>query len=321
MKNGISEDHMKKNTILHSYDRFEMILRPLHGQGLIREYRIEPGLTARTWDCHFRDNTELSEELEVPGADCVIAYFPDDVGLKFCNDSQCWNKNGSWNMIFVRRCHLRLFLSALTTYRCMSIHFSLAWFRSNRTKAFELFRLSGGSGKGVVMPDCINNQEMDMVCNMLEGFGKKSMGILSIKTLVFQLVSNFCERIKNMEGRNSIPCNGSDVVTAIEQTVRDHISGALPGLKELAFRFSISESSLKRCFREKHGETITAYFLKKKMAYAKFLIEQRNYSIADASHAVGYKSNYHFMLKYKTFCNPLAVQQDLAEDVNTESKN
>src|SRR5215213_2808444 len=103
MKNEIFPYHMKHDEDFQSHDLHQMILWPLKGQGLMCEYRIEPGLTARTWDCSFKNEVELNEELKVEGADCVIAYFPDDVNLQFQKNNQCWNKNSSWNMLFVRR--------------------------------------------------------------------------------------------------------------------------------------------------------------------------------------------------------------------------
>ena len=95
----------------------------------------------------------------------------------------------------------------------------------------------------------------------------------------------------------------NDVVAAMEQIVLDHVDDSLPKLKELAAYFCMSGSSLKRRFWEKHGETINSYFLKKKMAYARFLIEQRGYSMGEVSRMVGYKSLYHFLSKYKKYNN------------------
>jgi AraC-like DNA-binding protein len=305
MKNEISARHMKQDRDLASPSAHEMILWSLKDQGFMCEYKIEPGLTTRTWDCNFKNEVELNEELKVEGADCVLAYFPDDVNLQFCHGNHYWSKNGSWNLLFVRRCQLKLLLFPLKRYRCMSIHFSLAWFRKNRAKAYELFRLGNGGGQGVVTMDSINSNEMELVLDMLANCWKKSMGILYIKSLVFQLISNFCERIKNVEQGDAYSCNRVDVIEAIEQTMLQNIGGSLPGLKELASRFSISESSLKRRFREKHGESISTYFVKKKIAHAQFLIEQKNYTISAASQAVGYKSNYQFMLKYKSYVNSL----------------
>ena len=309
MKKETSTNHMKPRKAFQSHDEQEMILIPLSGQGLMREYRIEPGLVARSWDCTFSNHTELDEELQVYGADCVLAFFPDDVGLQLCQDKQSWDKNGAWNVLFARRCQIRIFLSATTRYRCVSIHFSLSWLRKNKTKAVALLRQLDRTGKGIVLLDSVNRHEMEPVCELLESSWKKTMGNLFIKSLVFQQVSDFFERIRNDEAIRSISCNGDDIVAGIEQIVLDHVDAALPKLKELASRFCISESSLKRRFLEKHGETINTYFWKKKMAYAKFLMEQRGYSMTEASRMVGYKTVSHFVSKYRRFCTNGAVNR------------
>ena len=50
------------------------------------------------------------------------------------------------------------------------------------------------------------------------------------------------------------------------------------------------------------------------MAYAKFLMEQRGYSMTDASKMVGYKTVYHFAGKYRKYCEgePVIRDKDLA---------
>ena len=63
MKNETSTNHMKTpRKAFQPYDERETILRPLQGHGLMQEYRIEPGLVARTWDCTFSNQTELEED-------------------------------------------------------------------------------------------------------------------------------------------------------------------------------------------------------------------------------------------------------------------
>jgi AraC-like DNA-binding protein len=67
-----------------------------------------------------------------------------------------------------------------------------------------------------------------------------------------------------------------------------------PKLNELAVMAGMSETKMKKLFKQIFGDTIYNYYLKERMEEAAFLIKQAGYSVSEAGYHLGFSNLSHF---------------------------
>ncbi|WP_414620421.1 helix-turn-helix transcriptional regulator [Calothrix sp. CCY 0018] len=72
-----------------------------------------------------------------------------------------------------------------------------------------------------------------------------------------------------------------------------------PSLLELAQMVGVSQTTLKRGFRELFGKTVFGYLTDKRMIQAETLLRQNNSSVAEVANLVGYSHLGHFATAFK----------------------
>ena len=90
----------------------------------------------------------------------------------------------------------------------------------------------------------------------------------------------------NLKEKDSLTVNYNCVensLARIEVYLSGRLKGRLPRMKALEEEFAISASTLKRHFRKKFGMNISAYFIRKKLEYARQLIEEQHMDIREAA--------------------------------------
>ncbi|MBB1284947.1 helix-turn-helix transcriptional regulator [Flavisolibacter sp. BT320] len=243
----------------------ECILQPIQKWGSVHVYHIEPGLMVRMWNCRLNGEAELVLDLHSQETDFTLAFFPERMQMQLSNDKRLWHKNAAWNIIFAGPICLRLHLAHETNACFLSLHFTQDWLRNHVCESYTIFsgeNVRNRSGEGFFMLESMSAKELESVLAVQKESWQKSLGILYVKSHVLTLVNDFFARVSDTE-LNKLESNEStDVLASIEQELVANISSALPPLKELASRFSLSESSLKRHFKQKHGENISSFFQK-----------------------------------------------------------
>src|SRR4051794_34522179 len=127
-----------------------------------------------------------------------------------------------------------------------------------------------------------------MVLELLNASWKKTFGSFYIKCSVLKIISDFFTKIKE---RKTVSLNDScfDTINKVEEYLNNHFTNTLPNLKDLACRFSMSESTLKGHFKKRHGVNMSTYFIHKKMEQAQYLIREKNMNIIEAASFLGYR--------------------------------
>ena len=144
----------------------------------------------------------------------------------------------------------------------------------------------------------MNASEKKLVEELLNVSWKKSLGSFYIKSSILKIISDFFYKIKE---RKTFGLTGSsgDIITMVENYLNNHLTEPLPNLKDLSSRFSISESTLRRHFKERYGMNISTWFTCKKMQYAQELMDKRNMTPAETAFALGYKNVHYFTRIYQ----------------------
>jgi AraC-like DNA-binding protein len=91
------------------------------------------------------------------------------------------------------------------------------------------------------------------------------------------------------------PINSADAERLLQ--VHNHLLDDLstpPVLRELAQQAAMSETKLKQLFKQTFGSSVYTYFQQARMKQAAFLLQQGQYSVAEAGYALGFTNLSHF---------------------------
>ena len=97
---------------------------------------------------------------------------------------------------------------------------------------------------------------------------------------------------------NTLDSHPSELYIRIIEYI-DHHFDSIQSMDTLCRQFGISRSGLWRLFRDSGGDTPHAYLTKRRLDNARILLE-RDSSVAEVCHAVGYSDISHFIRQFRT---------------------
>lgn len=92
----------------------------------------------------------------------------------------------------------------------------------------------------------------------------------------------------------------SDIIGTIEKYIEKNIATDL-SIVNLAQRFRINADYLSRLFKQKKGETITDYVIRKRVEKAMTMLKDDNCAINEVGKSVGYSSHSYFTRVFKEY--------------------
>jgi AraC-like DNA-binding protein len=156
----------------------------------------------------------------------------------------------------------------------------------------------------------MTTSEKKLILELFHDSWKKSLGSFYIKTVLFKIISDFFYRIKERDSFSINKLNVDATIIEIEKYLCNSLREMLPNLKDLAEKFSLSESTLKRHFRKKYGVNMSTYFINKKMEYAERLIREENTNLAEIASRLGYRNVNNFIIMFQKRQEGLTREQD-----------
>jgi AraC-like DNA-binding protein len=279
--------------------------RPCTGSGSVKISNIEKGLQVLMYDCTFREALELQGNRRPvsKGPYFTLAFFMDVQHLQFGCDELLFEKNAVWDVVFISSVSgFRMYVPPLTRVQCLSINFSQRWLQHNipdnegytdlmdKMKDSETFLLLG----------YMSASEKERVPELIRS-SSKPYGSFYIKSCVLELVSDFLINIRERENVKHHFNNLDALLAETEKSLCDHVTGSMPGLQNLAHRYCLSLSTLKRQFKKRYGVNLSDYFIGKKMEYAQQLLCRKGITAIDAARMVGYKNVNHFITMFKRY--------------------
>ena len=85
----------------------------------------------------------------------------------------------------------------------------------------------------------------------------------------------------------------------VEKMLDDHLDKSLPSIRTIAKDMALSESTLKRNFKQVFGTSIYNFYLQKKMQQARELLAENNVSVKEIAYKLGYEKPSNFIRIFK----------------------
>ncbi len=276
------------------------ILKPDLGEGYVQIFTLEKGFQARFWDCSFKQGIEMYNKAS-SGVDTyfTLVFFLNAPGLGFANGDTLLKGNIFWDTFFFSaKSNYKIHISPNMNGQCLSISFSKKWLSTNVLEGNdELKNIKEKIGiiESFSLFESMNFAEKKLVQELLTISWKIYFGSFYIKSVVLKIISDFFCKIKERETFNISNIYLDTTINKVEDFLISHLTDRLPNLKDLAARFCISESTLKRHFKNRYGVNISTYFMQRKIEYALHLIQEKKMNITEAAYLLGYRNVNYFI--------------------------
>lgn len=87
----------------------------------------------------------------------------------------------------------------------------------------------------------------------------------------------------------------------VEKILDDYIHKNLPSIRTIAKDMALSESTLKRNFKQVYGTSIYNFYLQKKMKQARQILTEKNVSVKEVAYMLGYEKPSNFIRIFKKY--------------------
>lgn len=121
--------------------------------------------------------------------------------------------------------------------------------------------------------------------------------IIFLKLKVLTLINELLNTVLSQNKKTVVPY--APVMIEVEKKLNLVLHEKLPNLKAIAKEFSMSESTLKRQFRQVYGKAIYEYYLFKKMELAKKMLSEKSMTISQVAYSLGYEKASPFIRMFK----------------------
>ena len=187
--------------------------------------------------------------------------------------------------------------------KALDICFSYEWLQHQYTGA-KSDRLQaaflGGGDREAVLLETFSIDDYKMISEIIEKAFSNSWDTIFLKSRVLTMMDKLMTNLlsKNEAALNKTP-GYLPLMIEVEKKLNAILHEKLPNLKAIAKEFSLSESTLKRQFKQVYGKAIYEYYLFRKMELARRMLLEQDMTIAQVAYSLGYEKASPFIRIFK----------------------
>lgn len=283
---------------------------PHLGSGYAKVRVIEPGLSYRL--VHYKLSCDYQFKCE-PSADFnLIIYFyqfTSDKKILFeIADNAMESDAKDYRAIVMTNSRIKqkLSLNAGTEVRGLTIQADETWLdkRVNNTsiKNYSLLK------KNSFLMDVISAKFQKILNDIFSSHHEAQLPDLYMTTRVLRLLEGFLENILKrdvIEPMLSISSKDFESILKIEGLLLEHYSEVFPKIEKLARIALMSESKLKKIYKQAFGMGLYEYYQKNRMHKAKEMLSTGEYTVTQVGTLLGYHNLSNFSSSFKKEFNKL----------------
>jgi AraC-like DNA-binding protein len=119
-------------------------------------------------------------------------------------------------------------------------------------------------------------------------------------SLLFEIIGMILTKYHHDEGNNRVLHSKMETV---REMLTGHLESKLPPIPVIAKNLAVSESTLKRNFKQVYGTSIYEYYLQIKMERARALFAEKPLSVKEVAYRLGYEKTSSFIRIFRKFYN------------------
>lgn len=295
---------------------------PAKGKGFVKSFYVEEGFCIGYYhfclneDIHYRWISQ--EEVTDKQIFKLIFRLKNSEYTQPGDDGSCTRNFGTQNstILYSTDFERTAFIPNNHWYNAIGFIFTLDWLHENFEEASDsilgIIELLKRKNKPTFISETMEQDHYDIVRELSMEMTKKEFAPIRVKAKSLILVDAFLERIV---GRNKADMNSNHTVYEAEmQKVECRLSSffnkPFPNLNQLAKEFNMSPATLKRHFKIVYGKSIHQYYLEKKLALGKEMIESKKKSISEIAYTLGYNKINSFSKVFRKYYGKLPKEMN-----------
>ena len=289
-------------------DRFEYPEK--FAKGYAKVHVIEPGFSYRL--VNYKLTTDYEDKCDPATNFSLLIYFyqlnsPDKILFEVGDNSIEAEGKGYRSIVMTNsRIKQKLVLKRGTEVKGLTIQLTEAWLnekilKSSNQKNYDLLK------KNNFVQDVITAKYQKILSDIFN-HEDSSMPDLFINSRVLRLLEGFLENMlkKNMvEPALSISSKDFESILKIEGLLLENYGEVFPKIEKLARLALMSESKLKKIYKQAFGMGLYEYYQKNRMHKAKELLNSGEYTVSQVGAMLGYHNLSNFSASFKKEFNQL----------------
>jgi AraC-like DNA-binding protein len=282
-------------------------LMPGMGNGRICKIDLEEGLHLRAWEISMNTGMVLHRQSsEVKDQEIAIHLFfflsPGAITVEWKKTTDPIRSYDPCSLLVIPGGpEILIHLASEQEIKMLDISMNAGWLKKQFTQTdinsvTFLARLE--QEKEGFLITSIKESEYRTIMDLYTQAFSGLKGLLYIKARTLSLISDiFSHSI--IDRSTDIPHR--EKMLMVERLLEDHFEKTLPSIESIARQASLSESTLKRHFKQMFGKSIYECYLEKKMAYAKRLLLENHFTVKEVAYRLGYEKPSNFIHIFKKF--------------------
>jgi AraC-like DNA-binding protein len=299
-----------KTTVVNN----RLILPQKIGNGFAQTYKIEEGFSALI-NNYFLSSDVTFERAASDDFELILYFFELDLsGSKFftVNNDAVQPENKIFNAIrVVNSMNInKLELQKNTGIKSLSIHLSNQWIQKNTTPTLE--KVFTYIKKSQYLKQFVQAKQQKIINEIINLPINHPYGNLFVKSRVMRLLDKIFEEIvqrDDLEAPEKISEETFLTLQKIEYLLIQNYNTSFLSIEKLARIALMSESKLKKTFKQAFGMGLYEYYQKNRMHKAKEMLMLGKYSVGEIGANLGYQnlSNFSAAFKKEFKCLPKEV--------------
>lgn len=278
-------------------------------KGYAKVHIIEPGFSYRL--VNYKLNTDFEYKCEPATEYSLIIYFyqiNSTDNILFEVGENCIETEAKFYRAIVMtnsRIKQKLSLKRGSEVKGLTIQLSEPWLiekiKSSNKKNYDLLKQNN------FIQDVITAKHQKILSDIFN-HEESSMPGLFVNSRVLRLLESFLENVlkRNMvEPLLSISSKDFESILKIEGLLLENYGEVFPKIEKLARLALMSESKLKKIYKQAFGMGLYEYYQKNRMHKAKELLNSGEYTISQVGAMLGYQNLSNFSASFKKEFNQL----------------
>jgi AraC-like DNA-binding protein len=278
------------------------------GKGFIKNFSLEEGLCISCFHCYlFENQTFKIKRLKHQKNNRVWQLF-FCLGVKDnMQDKQhfIYNPKKNSTFLFSSDAERVVFLNGNQWHEMVCIMFTDKWLRNNFSEAENKLEIVVkaliNKSKPKYIFEQLHTQSFSVIKEITLEMQKTIFPKLHIKSKSLLLLNNFLNSVVEQKSDTNKATDNIyfDLMINVESRLSHFYDKPFPGFCLLTREFNISAPTLKRHFKKIHGKSLQHFYIERKLAIGKKLLEQNKDSISEIAYKLGYKKINSFSKLFK----------------------
>jgi AraC-like DNA-binding protein len=280
------------------------------GNGFSKAYSIDEGLSCAVYNCTLnRDKTLIRHPGNTFGLLIYLCYFQTTKPYTYALNGIVHKREpGNYCMLRIIDAQARheLHFGSDTQLQGISIYANESWLQKNLSgRLQEAVKLVKETSQ---LRGFIQAKQQKLLCEIVHLAEDHPYALVYVKSRVLRLLDKIFEDFGNgiyTDLGEKLSEAEFELLQKVEMALVNHFPEPFPSIEKLSKIALMSESKLKRLFKQAYGMGMYEYFQKNRLHKAKELLLSEKHSITEVGMMLGYQNLSNFSAAFKKEFNCL----------------